>query len=242
MRKSWLCIILLLSIAVFESNSQSWRKSPYEAILGFGSSNFFGDIGGTDAENNLMGLKDIRLRSTRPSIHAGFRYFLPENFAVRGNISVAMLGDTDKGSKNESREFTFITLLGETSVFGEYFIARDISIGGPRTNRRGLLRNYATFSAYAFAGVGSVLYFVNPNDKLKQVQEIRGIEHGYVTMVLPVGVGVKMGIANNFDIGLEIGGRYSFSDHLEGYTSQFSKANDIYYLTHINVIYRIPFR
>jgi hypothetical protein len=242
MKKSWLCVLILLSSTVFESNAQSWRKSPYEAILGFGSANFFGDIGGTAAENNLFGLKDIRLRSTRPSIHAGFRYFLPENFAVRGNISIAMLGDTDKGSKNESREFTFTTLIGETSALGEYFIARDISIGGPRVNRRGLLRNYATFSAYAFAGIGSVLYFVSPNEKLEQVQEIRGIEHGFITLVLPVGVGLKLGIANNFDIGLEIGGRYSFSDYLEGYTSQFSKANDIYYLTHINVIYRIPFR
>lgn len=233
---------MLLSLTVFESKSQSWRKSPYEVILGFGASNFFGDIGGTAAENNLFGLRDIRLRSSRPSIHGGFRYFLPDNFALRGNISVAMLGDTDKGSKNESREFTFTTLIGETSVFGEYFIARDLSIGGPRTNRRGLLRNYATFSAYVFAGIGSVVYFVNPNENLKQVQEIRGIDHGFMTIVLPVGVGVKLGIANSFDIGLEIGGRYSFSDHLEGYTSQFSKAKDVYYLTHFNVIYRIPFR
>lgn len=243
MKRTWLFILLFFMIASFyEGLAQPWRKSPYEVILGVGSSNFFGDIGGTADQNNLLGLKDIRLSSTRPSLHGGFRYFLPENFAVRGNLGITMLGDTDKGSRNESRDFSFTTLIIETSALGEYFIVRDLSIGGPRLNRKGLLRNYATFSAYVFGGVSGVFYFVKPNERLKLVQELRGIDHGIFTVVLPLGAGVKLGIGNHFDIGLEIGGRYSFSDYLEGYTSQFSNSNDIYYLTHINVIYRIPFR
>lgn len=242
MRKSWLLLILLVFFTFSDVFSQRWRSSPYEAILGFGSSNFFGDIGGTADDNNWLGLKDLRLRNTRPSVHAGFRYFLPENFAVRGNLSVSMLGDTDVGSKNEPRGLAFTTLIIEPMVLGEYFFVRDLSLGGPRVNRRGLLRNYATFSAYVFTGVGGVVYFVSPNEKLRQVQELRGIEHGFISVVFPLGAGIKMGIANNFDIGLEVGGRYSLTDYLEGYTSQFSKANDIYYLSHINVIYRIPFR
>ncbi len=243
MKKSWFFILLLLmNVSLCDIKAQLWRKSPYEIILGAGSSNFYGDIGGTAAENNLLGLRDIRLTSTRPSLHAGFRYFLPENFAVRGNISVSMLGDSDKGSRNENRAFSFFTLIAETSALGEYFIVRDISIGGPLFNRKGLVRNYATFSAYVFGGVGGVFYFVSPNERLQLVQELRGIEHGIFTMVFPVGAGVKMGISNHFDIGLEIGGRYALSDYLEGYTSKFSKSNDIYYLTHIHVIYRIPFR
>lgn len=242
MKKSWIFIILLLSLPLANGLSQTWRTTPYEVILGVGSSNIFGDIGGTTDENNWFGLKDIRIYNTRPSIHGGFRYFLPENFSVRGNLSISLLGDTDKNSRNENRGFSFTTLIFEPSALGEYFILRDFSLNGRIFNRRGLLRNYATISVYVFTGLGGVIYFVNPNDNLKTVQDLRDIDHSFITLALPLGVGMKVGIANYFDIGLEIGGRYTFSDHLDGYTSRFSKAKDIYYLTHLNVIYRIPFR
>ncbi|MBE3095445.1 MAG: hypothetical protein IMZ52_10475 [Actinobacteria bacterium] len=31
------------------------------------------------------------------------------------------------------------------------------------------------------------------------------------------------------DFGVELGGRYSFSDNLDGYTSQYSSSNGVYY-------------
>lgn len=242
MRKNLLCIIILVSFSAFESMAQSWRKSPWEVMLGFGSSTFFGDIGGTAYENNWLGLRDIRLSNNRPSINGGLRYFFSNQLAGRVGLSVSMLSDTDIGSRNEARDLAFTTIIAEPALIGEFFILRYFGFGVPRLNRRGLLKNFATLSAYVFTGLGGVLFFVSPNDKLKQLQGLRGIDHGFFTVSLPLGAGIKVGIANNFDIGLEIGGRYSFSDYLEGYSSPFSKASDIYYLTHLSIIYRIPLR
>lgn len=242
MAKSWLWILVFFFITVFSGFSQSRRSSPYELIIGLGSSNFFGDIGGTADEENWFGLKDLRLNYSRPSLHVGFRYFMLDKVALRGSLTVSMFTDSDKGSKNEERGFVFSTYLAEPAVMGEYFVFRDVQMFGPRVNRKGLLRNYSTFSLYIFAGIGGVFYHVNPNEALAERQVALGIKPGIASIVLPAGAGIKYGIRDIIDIGIETGGRYAFTDRLEGYTSKFSRAKDIYYLTHINVIYRFPFR
>ncbi len=43
----------------------------------------------------------------------------------------------------------------------------------------------------------------------------------------------------NFNFGLELGGRYAFTDYLDGYTSQFSKANDVYYFLNFTITYKL---
>jgi len=106
-------------------------------------------------------------------------------------------------------------------------------------NRRGLVRNYGTLSAYLFAGAGAVIYHVIPNDELRARQERDNIEYLPATIVLPAGAGVKIGIANLIDLGFETGGRYAMNDYLDGFTSPFARANDIYYITTVNLIYRI---
>jgi hypothetical protein len=40
------------------------------------------------------------------------------------------------------------------------------------------------------------------------------------------------------NFGLEVGGRYTFSDYLDGYTSQYSKSNDVYYFLNLTVTYK----
>jgi hypothetical protein len=59
-------------------------------------------------------------------------------------------------------------------------------------------------------------------------------------LVLPVGVGLKYVINQNWSIGGEFGLRFSTKDYMDGYSHpKFSKANDLYYFGFINGIYRI---
>jgi hypothetical protein len=80
---------------------------------------------------------------------------------------------------------------------------------------------------YVFAGAGGLFYFVSPNEILESSPRYVGSKH--VTMVIPGGIGIKYAVMPKISVGAELGGRYTFTDYLDGYTSPFSKFNDVYY-------------
>ncbi len=57
--------------------------------------------------------------------------------------------------------------------------------------------------------------------------------------VIPVGLGSTLVYSPNFNFGVELAGRYSFSDNLDGYTSQYSSANDVYYFFNFTITYKL---
>jgi hypothetical protein len=76
---------------------------------------------------------------------------------------------------------------------------------------------------------------VKGNDALIE----HGMETGGFSAVIPAGLGATLIFSPNINFGLEVGGRYAFTDYLDGYTSQFSKANDVYYLLNFTVTYKL---
>ena len=50
-----------------------------------------------------------------------------------------------------------------------------------------------------------------------------------VALAIPVGLGLNYVFSPNSMIGLDFGLRYTTSDYIDGYTSQFSRRNDVYY-------------
>jgi hypothetical protein len=59
------------------------------------------------------------------------------------------------------------------------------------------------------------------------------------TGVIPGGFGATLIYSPNLNFGVEVGGRYTFTDFLDGYTSQYSKANDVYYFLNFTVTYKL---
>ena len=238
MRTKIFLSIFFLTIFSLTVRAQGWRATPWELQLGIGSANYFGDIGGTADENNWYGVKDLEILRTRLSGTGLLRYNYSERFSFSGKLALGWLSGDDEGGRNEAREYVFNTFFLEPSGRAEFFVLRDF-LRASGVDRRGLVRNYASVSVYLFGGAGAIFYTVNPNDQLRARQERDNIEHGFVTMVLPAGAGVKIGIQNTVDIGFEIGGRYALNDYLDGFTSRFSSANDIYYITTVNLVYRL---
>jgi hypothetical protein len=227
-----------LLVFSFPGQGQSWRTAPYEIYAGFGSANYFGDIGGTPDENNLYGIKDFNIARSRPGVVTGLRYYPGKLMAFSGSLTLGWLSGNDKGWKNDSRGYAFNTVIVEPLARIEFFPLRDIQVGRG-VNRRGMVRNYSSVSAYFFGGVGAVLFHVMPNEQLSARQDRDGIDHGSLSMVLPAGLGVKVGVNNSTDIGFEFGGRYALNDYLDGFTSDTSTSNDIYYITSVNLVIRL---
>ncbi len=89
---------------------------------------------------------------------------------------------------------------------------------------------------YVFAGIGGNAYTVKGNDALVA----RGMTSGGFAAVIPVGLGTTLIYSPNINFGLEVGGRYAFTDFLDGYSNpQYSKANDVYYFLNFTITYKL---
>jgi hypothetical protein len=229
-------MLISISIAGF---SQKWKLTRYEFILGIGSANFFGDIGGSSTPNNWMGLKDISLLSTRPSAYLGARYKIRANQAIKLNLIGGWMYSNDKGSVNANRAYSFNSLLFEQSVQYEYsFITEDAKkFSFALFNRRGMINNYSKVNFYAFGGFGGVLYSPSYTGTATPVEYTKkGLSY---TGVIPIGLGIKLIYNNRVAFGFEFGGRYSLSDYLDGFSTKYSSFNDVYYFGVFNLIYRL---
>ena len=95
---------------------------------------------------------------------------------------------------------------------------------------------FSALEFYAFTGIGGLSYNVKANSALAANSRFK---KGGFTAVIPAGFGVNLLFRPEYNLGLEIGGRYAFSDYLDGYTSQHSSSNDVYYFLNFVVTYKV---
>ena len=233
-------LLLLVFFLPSGIHAQRWKLRRYEGVVGVGINSYFGDIGGAATTDNLFGIKDISIKSTRPSFHIGARYKIRENISVKMNFNYGFISGNDEGSKNNDRGFQFYSQIFEPSVQAEYSIISEEqkSRSSALFNKRGMINNYSQINLYLYAGIGAVKHWPKPNEVM-----IASLNYDpdYPTfgIVFPVGVGLKYVLSQNWSVGGEFGVRWTTTDFLDAYTSQYSKANDLYYFGVINGIYRI---
>lgn len=238
--KRFLFILLLFVILTELADAQDlWKKRRYEAIGGVGMSQFFGDIGGYSQGENVLGFKDFIFSQTRFDINAGIKYRIIPSLKVKLGFTYGMLHASDAKGSNEGRDFEATTSFMEPMLTCEYaFIKskRENSYLFSKGRKAPFSSIMESLDVYAFTGIGGLSYSVKGNDKLNAY----GIVDGGFTAVIPVGVGADLLAFPDFNFGVEICGRYSFSDYLDGYTSQYSKSNDVFYTFNVTFTYRIP--
>ncbi len=237
MKRSGL-IILLFSLSVSLSQAQLWKMKRYEAVAGIGPSFFFGDIGGFSKTENILGIKDLSFKQTRFNFNFNLKYRLSQKLNARLSLSYGLLHATDERGSNEDRGYEASVSIIEPALIGEFYIIKNraessyLFTKGRSDNPAGLFRS---LDFYLFAGIGGLYYTINGNEKLKNT----GFTSGGFTTVIPMGVGTTLVYSPNFNFGIEFGGRYSFSDNLDGYTSIFSVSNDSYYFLNFTITYKL---
>ena len=243
MIKRFYIFVLLLLIA-FPLYSQKWKLTRYEAIVGIGTANYYGDIGGGNSENNLLGLKDVfswnSIRNTGPCIYFGGRYKLQQDRAIKVNLIYGYFRDDDKGSINAQRDYSFRTHAIEPSVQYEYYFIQEErrKFSFAAFNRRGMMNNISKIGVYAFGGLGGVVYFAKFfNNYNPAVETVNTNKH--ITIAIPIGLGIKYIYSSEMAFGFELGRRYLTTDYFDGFTSKYSKYNDIYLFGVFNVVYRL---
>ena len=87
---------------------------------------------------------------------------------------------------------------------------------------------------YVFTGVGANFFTVTGNDKLIE----RGMVDSGSSVIIPIGLGATLIFTPELNFGMEICGRYAFSDYLEGFSSQYSNFKDVYYTVNLTATYK----
>ena len=157
---------------------------------------------------------------------------------VRLSLSFGFLHAIDQRGSNESRGFEANISFFEPVLMGEYYFIKNknensyLFTKGRGSKFGGIFRS---LDFYTFTGIGGLSYSVRGNDKLVA----HGFNPGGFTAIIPVGLGSTLVYSPDFNFGVELGGRYSFSDNLDGYTSQYSSSNDVYYFFNFTVTYKL---
>ncbi len=238
MKKLFLLVLIFGFIPQFVAG-QLWERKRCEAVAGLGATQFFGDIGGYSPKENVLGIKDFSFHQTRFNVNAGLKYRILQNLSVKLGFSIGTLHATDKRGSNENREMEATSTIFEPALTGEYYFIKSqrensyLFSRGRKTRFNSII---SSLDVYAFTGVGALSYSVKGNDELVS----KGMKDGGLTAIIPVGLGVNLLIMPDYNIGLELGGRYAFSDYLDGYTSIYSRSNDIYYFFNFTLTYKIP--
>ena len=199
---------------------------PYSSVtFGGGTSTYFGDLAGYS--------KPFKSLVTLPRWNVGLgytRHFTP-HFAARAMFTWARItGDDYTYNKNDIegslpqyvRNLHFRNDLKEFAITGIYNFKED---GRNPENR-------AKFTPYLFAGVallahspealtpdssGATQHWVKLQPLHTEGQGQPGREKPYslVTVAIPVGIGARYKLNDNFNLGVEIGYRYAFTDYLD---------------------------
>lgn len=237
-RVFFILVVFLLTIDI--SSAQRWKLKRWEAYAGIGTVHLFGDIGGSPEASNLLFIKDFQFKTTRPSINGGIRFKINNRFSAKLSILYGFANLTDDGARNPERDFSSTTHLLETSAQVEYyFIPEERRFrSAAMFNRRGMINNYSTISAYVFGGMGMTKYWVNvsvPEPRPGDSYEFSG----KFIPSFPLGIGAKYVISDKWLLFYEVGGRYTFHDLIDGVSTQYSNHNDVYWFSSLSMSYRI---
>jgi hypothetical protein len=235
-----LVLLIIFGFSLIDGYSQIWRSRRYEVWGAVSVLQYYGDIGGTADKNNLMGLKDISLKSNRPGIAVGGIYRYNDRWYFQASNTLGFLAQTDKGSRNAARNFAFSTVIDELSVQAMYFFIRedDKSYSFSILNASSWHRKMnQPLSFYGLAGVGGIFFHVSPKNSF--IGSDRFVRKS-ASLSIPIGVGGKFSLTPEYAFAMELIARYTFSDYLDGLNPPTSKFKDIYYQINFKFIYRIP--
>ena len=231
-------VLIIICFCLPSTYSQLWKMRRWEAVGGFGPSLFFGDVGGFSRSKNILGLKDLTFLQTRFDMNGNIKYRITREINIRLGMTYALMHATDERGSNEKRLYEASMSFLEPALLGEYYFIKNMAesnylfVKGKRSFIKELL---TSLDFYAFTGVGGLSYKVKGNDALIA----KGMQTGGFTTVIPAGLGATLIFSPNLNFGVEVGGRYAFSDYLDGYTSQYSKANDVYYFFNATITYKL---
>jgi hypothetical protein len=246
--------IPLVSNAQYFRGSRYWKEYRKEISVAIGTSQVLSDLGGRDQVGSDF-LYDMELNKTRIAASVGYRYYLKEKIAFRGNISYAMLQGDDAltvETYRSNRNLNFKTPVVEGAAILEYHFTS--SPPGHRYKLKGARgKKHFKLGTYAFGGVGAFWFDPRALDgtRLKPLhtegqgstEEISYVtgslpsniktvtitapkQYSSINMSFPLGLGLTYGLDQKWSVGLRLGWRFTTTDYLDDASGVYWKKAD----------------
>ena len=237
-------------------NSQrNWTNNRKELRIGFGTTQFLGDLGGRNLKGTDYSLRDLNMKSTNLCAMVGYRYRFAKYFATTTSLTIGMLEGSDAlievdtelyypdgpdtqakyrdAAYRKARNLSFRAPFIDITQRLDFIIWQKEKIGA-RYKFRGLKGfNNRNEQVYIFGGAGLIAfmpqaYYDGGWVRLRPLAtEGQGLVGGIpkyspVTVVMPFGVGFRVGISREWRIGVEASYVKTFSDYIDD-------VNGVYY-------------
>ncbi|MCH2234525.1 MAG: hypothetical protein MK078_09755 [Crocinitomicaceae bacterium] len=231
---------LLAQHSHFTKNDH-WRTQNKEFILGIGTSNLLGDLGGRDRLGKINSLADLETSLFRPAGHFGFRFRLLPFLSTTSMFQYGWLEGDDDLTNIPNRRYRNIntrTHLFEFTQRVELLLYCKENFG-KRFKRPGLKGLRAKNDAlYLFSGI-SVFGFI-PQGKYEgtwrnlrplntEGQGLAGAPDPYkeYSFGIPIGIGYKVGLNGYWRMSFEISLTKTFTDYLDDVSGVYYDNNQI---------------
>lgn len=256
--------IILLIVVFFLANpnvnAQRWKLRRYEVSLNLGTMQAFGDFGTYPNGENWLGLKDINPAANRVALGFSLRYKIDPLYAVslHGGYGWAYGDDGEVGVDDHCTGRAFNTNIYEVHARYEYFLIPEDRSGlrsAAMFNKRGMVNNYRSISAYAFLGIGGMYMqpdFISregidydnsedPSFSTYKTIDDPNTEYSNFNLVVPIGLGGRYVLNDKWVLGAEVGWRWTSTDFIDGFTTtgEANKSRDVYYFLMFNITHRI---
>ncbi len=211
-------------------NSQrNWSRNKKEIIIGFGATNFLGDLGGANQIGTDYSLKDLDFPSTGFGGVIGYRYRFHPYYATSTLLNFGMVRGSDAKTEDVvrmSRNLHFRSPIVNLNQRFEIIVLANEKVGR-RFNIPGL-KGFKDHNEqlYFFTGVGVAYYspralyqgsWVALKPMRTEGQGLDGgpAEYSGFTATIPFGVGFRMGINQLWRIGIEATYVKTFTDYID---------------------------
>jgi hypothetical protein len=152
----------------------------------------------------------------------GLSYELSRHFSVRAAFKLGKISADDKQGRNKERNLNFSSHLSEGSLDLQYLITPlDAHVFTPY-----IFAGVAVyhFDPYTFDSTGTKYYLKPLGTEGEGFVEGRD-NYSLTQFSIPFGVGVKMPLSNDINVGFEIGYRKLFNDYLDDVSKDFVDEN-----------------
>lgn len=236
--------ILILAIAIFlpfTLSAQKWKRQRTEWSLGFGATNFLGDLGGRDQVGTNF-VMDLEYKATRYATNLGYRYQLGQDWFIKGNGIYALVSGSDALTKEPARarrELNFKAHIVEFSTQLEYLLVRQKS--GHLYRLRGVRgKSWFKLEVYLIGGIGGIWYspYGRRNGSWTALSSLntegQGLpggpsDYSGFTAVIPYGIGFRRNLGGgarsrrfgSVSISLELTVRKTFSDYIDDVSTYY---------------------
>ncbi len=205
-------LIFLITFSIFALISQAQKSVDLDFFLG--TSNYSGD------------LQDKRFAFSQAHLAGGLgiSYEITNHFSVRAAFKIGKISADDKLGRNKERNLNFSSQLTEGALDVQYLIT---PLGSH------------VLSPYVFAGVAVYHYDPYTFDSAGRKYYLKPLStegEGFISgrnnynltqVAIPFGVGVKMPLSDNINVGLEVGYRKLFNDYLDDVSKTYVDPNQL---------------